>query len=169
MTRIPSVTCGQGHRGSAGHRGAPSPRPAAGRRWPWRCTRTGPIRQEDSGPLAGWGWGYTGISARQNGGGFLTDQFPDACKVIWDSRGQTATSRHVPGVSSTGLIHPGLMGNAPAADLLATWNRREGALIATTRTGCVYLPTGIFDLPVEPSASGPARVDPRQGVPRSSS
>ena len=91
----------------------------------------GPIPQEDSGPLAGQGWGYTGIFARTNGGGFLTDQFPDAYKAIWDFRGQTATSRHVPGVSYTGITHPGLMGTAPSADLLARWNRREGALIAT--------------------------------------
>ena len=91
----------------------------------------GPIPQEDSGPLAGQGWGYTGIFAKQNGGGFLTDQFPDAYKVIWDFRGQTATSRHVPGVSFTGIVHPGLMGTAPSAELLARWNQREGALIAT--------------------------------------
>lgn len=31
-----------------------------------------------------------------------------------------------------------------------------------------YLPTGIFDFPVEPSASGPVRIDPGQGAPRSS-
>jgi formamidase len=90
----------------------------------------GPIPQEDSGPLAGQGWGYTGIFARQNGGGFLTDQFPDAYKVIWDFRGGQATSRHVPGVSFTGIMHPGLMGTAPSAELLTRWNRREGALIA---------------------------------------
>src|SRR3954468_24284591 len=90
----------------------------------------GPIPQEDSGPLAGQGWGYTGIFPKQNGGGFLTDQFPDAYKAIWDFRGQTATSRHVPGVSYTGIIHPGLMGTAPSADLLARWNRGEAALIA---------------------------------------
>ncbi|PPG29595.1 formamidase [Pseudoclavibacter sp. RFBB5] len=90
----------------------------------------GPIPQE-KGPLAGQGWGYTGIFAKQNGGGFLTDQFPDAYKAIWDFSGQTATSRHVPGVSFTGLIHPGLMGTAPSAELLATWNAREGTLIAT--------------------------------------
>ncbi|MDP5185109.1 acetamidase/formamidase family protein [Blastococcus sp. BMG 814] len=91
----------------------------------------GPIPQEDSGPLAGQGWGYTGIFAKQNGGGFLTDFFPDAYKTIWDFAGQTATSRHIPGVSFTGIVHPGLMGTAPSADLLATWNRREAALIAT--------------------------------------
>ncbi|TFC93991.1 acetamidase/formamidase family protein [Cryobacterium sinapicolor] len=91
----------------------------------------GPIPQEDSGPLAGQGWGYTGIFAKNNGGGFLVDQFPDAYKAIWDFTGQTATSRHVPGVSFTGLIHPGLMGTAPSAELLAKWNKREGDLIKT--------------------------------------
>ncbi|MFF2243448.1 formamidase [Arthrobacter sp. NPDC058130] len=91
----------------------------------------GPIPQEDSGPLAGQGWGYTGIFATSNGGGFLTEQFPDAYKAIWDFTGQIATSRHVPGVSFAGLIHPGLMGTAPSAQLLAKWNKREGALIAT--------------------------------------
>ncbi|WP_337060127.1 formamidase [Kineococcus sp. G2] len=91
----------------------------------------GPIPQEDSGPLAGQGWGYTGIFAKQNGGSFLTDQFPDAYKAVWDFQGQTATSRHVPGVSFTGIVHPGLMGTAPSAELLARWNQREGALIAT--------------------------------------
>ncbi|PPG39401.1 formamidase [Pseudoclavibacter sp. RFBA6] len=93
----------------------------------------GPIPQE-KGPLAGQGWGYTGIFAKQNGGGFLTDQFPDAYKAIWDFSGQTATSRHVPGVSFTGLIHPGLMGTAPSAELLSRWNAREGKLIATDPT-----------------------------------
>ncbi len=91
----------------------------------------GPIPQEDSGPLAGQGWGYTGIFAKKNGGSFLVDQFPDAYKAIWDFSGQTATSRHVPEVSFTGIVHPGLMGTAPSADLLARWNAREGALIAT--------------------------------------
>lgn len=68
----------------------------------------GPIPQEDSGPLAGQGWGYTGVFATRNGGGVLTEQFPDAYKVIWDFSGGTATSRHVPGVSFTGIVHPGL-------------------------------------------------------------
>ena len=74
----------------------------------------GPIPQEDSGPLAGQGWGYTGVFATQNGGGFLTEQFPDAYKVIWDFTGGEATSRHVPDVSFTGIVHPGLMGTAPS-------------------------------------------------------
>ncbi len=91
----------------------------------------GPIPQEDSGPLSGQGWGYTGVFATQNGGGFLTEQFPDAYKVIWDFQGGVATSRHIPDVSFVGIVHPGLMGTAPSAELLRTWNAREGALIAT--------------------------------------
>ena len=90
----------------------------------------GPIPQEE-GPLAGQGWGYTGIFAKKNGGSFLTDQFPDAYKAVWDFTGQTATSRHIPGVSFTGIIHPGLMGTAPSHELLGKWNQREAALIAT--------------------------------------
>ncbi|MFD6163072.1 formamidase [Nocardia sp. NPDC060256] len=91
----------------------------------------GPIPQEDSGPLAGQGWGYTGIFATDNGGGFLTEHFPDAYKAIWDFSGQTTTSRHIPGVQFTGMTHPGLMGTAPSAALLSKWNAREQALIAT--------------------------------------
>ena len=91
----------------------------------------GPVPQEDTGPLSGQGWGYTGVFATQNGGGFLTEQFPDAYKVIWDFMGGVATSRHIPGVSYTGIVHPGLMGTAPSAALLAKWNAREQALIDT--------------------------------------
>jgi formamidase len=29
------------------------------------------------------------------------------------------------------LIHPGILGCAPSAEVLAEWNRREGELIAT--------------------------------------
>jgi formamidase len=85
-------------------------------------------------PTAGEGtepWGYTGIFARENGGGFLTDHFPEAHKAIWDFHGIDTTSRHVPGVRFTGLTHPGLFGPAPSRELLAEWNRREGELIST--------------------------------------
>ena len=51
--------------------------------------------------------------------------------MIWDFRGGVATSRHVPDVSYVGIQHPGLMGTAPSKELLARWNKREGALIAT--------------------------------------
>ena len=86
---------------------------------------------QEYGDAPGQGWGYTGIFAKTNGGGFLTDHFPDAYKAIWDFRGQEATSRHIPGVRYTGITHPGLFGTAPSADLLAEWNRREQALIDT--------------------------------------
>ena len=90
----------------------------------------GPVPQE-VGPAPGQGWGYTGIFAKANGGGFLTDYYPEAYKAIWDFHGQQATSRHIPGVRFTGITHPGLFGTAPSAELLALWNKRERALIAT--------------------------------------
>jgi formamidase len=90
----------------------------------------GPVPQE-VGDAPGQGWGYTSIFSKQNGGGFLTDYFPDAYKAIWDFHGQVATSRHVPGVRYTGITHPGLFGTAPSAELLSRWNERERALIAT--------------------------------------
>jgi len=90
----------------------------------------GPIPQSTA-DVAGAGWGYTGVFARENGGGFLTDQFPDSYKAVWDFHGQQATSRHIPGVRYTGITHPGLLGTAPSADLLASWNAREQALIDT--------------------------------------
>src|SRR5437016_9128029 len=51
---------------------------------------------QEYGDAPGQGWGYTGIFAKENGGGFLTDYFPDAYKAIWDFHGQDATSRHIP-------------------------------------------------------------------------
>ncbi len=73
--------------------------------------------------------GYTGIFAKANGGGFLTDYYPDAYKAIWDFHGQQATSRHLPGIRFTGITHPGLFGTAPSSEMLARWNTREKALI----------------------------------------
>jgi formamidase len=90
----------------------------------------GPIPQS-VGDAPGEGWGYTGIFSKHNGGGFLTDYFPDAYKAVWDFHGQVATSRHIPGVRFTGITHPGLFGTAPSAELLARWNAREQALIDT--------------------------------------
>jgi formamidase len=42
-----------------------------------------------------------------------------------------ASSRHIPDVQFVGIKHPGLIGCAPSADLLAKWNQREQALIDT--------------------------------------
>ncbi|KJZ78675.1 Putative formamidase [Hirsutella minnesotensis 3608] len=76
-------------------------------------------------------WGFTGVFARENGGGFLDQHYPNAAKAIWDFDGIYCTSRHIPGVRFAGLIHPGILGCAPSAELLAEWNRRESDLIAT--------------------------------------
>ncbi|KAF9477743.1 Acetamidase/Formamidase [Pholiota conissans] len=75
-------------------------------------------------------WGYTGIFELENGGGLFAKEFNSkAAKAIWDLNGVYATSRHIPGVRFAGVTHPGLIGTAPSAELLATWNKREGALI----------------------------------------
>jgi len=50
------------------------------------------------------------------------------------------SSRHVPGVNFAGLIHPRLIGCLPDPKLLATWNERETALIATNPTVSRALP-----------------------------
>ncbi|WP_156468406.1 formamidase [Alicyclobacillus mali (ex Roth et al. 2021)] len=84
----------------------------------------------DMGPLPGAEWGFNGIFARENGGGFLVDYFPEAFKSIWDFQGIYAVSRHVPGVRIPSLIHPGLIGVAPSAELLDRWNAREQQLVA---------------------------------------
>lgn len=76
-------------------------------------------------------WGFNGFFSKQNGGGFLTEHFPAAQKSIWDLEGMFARSRHVPGVSYAGLIHPGLIGCLPDRALLDEWNTRENALVAT--------------------------------------
>jgi len=88
----------------------------------------------DVGPMKESLWGFNGFFSKQNGGGFLTDHFPLAQKSIWDFKGMYTSSRHIPGVNFAGLIHPGLIGCLPDPKLLATWNERETALIATNPT-----------------------------------
>ncbi|KAF9816652.1 hypothetical protein IEO21_03957 [Rhodonia placenta] len=76
-------------------------------------------------------WGYTGIFELENGGGLFAREFKSkAAKAIWDFKGVYATSRHIPGVRFAGVTHPGLIGTAPSPELLATWNQREGELVA---------------------------------------
>lgn len=53
-----------------------------------------------------------------------------SAKAIWDFEGIFCSSRHIPHVRFAGLIHPGILGCAPSAEILAEWNRREGELIA---------------------------------------
>lgn len=76
-------------------------------------------------------WGFTGVFAKNNGGGFLDEHYPNAAKAIWDFDGIYCTSRHIPGVRFAGLIHPGILGCAPSAEVLAEWNRREGDLVSS--------------------------------------
>ena len=73
-------------------------------------------------------WGFNGFFSKKNGGGFLTDHFPEAQKSIWNINGMFTKSRHVPGVEYAGLIHPGLIGCLPSQAMLEEWNTREKAL-----------------------------------------
>lgn len=90
----------------------------------------------DLGPLPDHDWGFTGIFPPDNGGGFLTEYFPRPAKAIWDFRGHTATSRHIPGVSFPGAIHPGVIGTAPSHELLRLWTERETELVASAEKDC---------------------------------
>ena len=85
-----------------------------------------------------------------------------ACKAIWDFKGIYATSRHVPGVRFAGTAHPGLIGTAPSAELLATWNAREGALLAA-HAGAVPPVAGQQrgDVVIQPTPLPPSQA-PRQ-------
>ena len=72
----------------------------------------------DLGALPDSQWGFNGIFAKENGGGFLTEHFPAARKSCWDISGIYSTSRHVPGVRYPGMVHPGLIGCLPDHELL---------------------------------------------------
>ncbi len=85
----------------------------------------------DVGTFEDQQWGFNGIFAKENGGGFLVDHYPEARKSIWDFHGIYTTSRHVPNVKFAGIMHPGLIGCLPSKELLEKWNTREAELIAT--------------------------------------
>ena len=55
-----------------------------------------------------------------------------SAKAIWDLDGIYASSRHIPHVKFPGIVHPGQLGCAPSAEILAEWNKRETELIKTT-------------------------------------
>ncbi|KAI9757046.1 MAG: 40S ribosomal protein S20 [Chaenotheca gracillima] len=88
------------------------------------------IEIQDVQPFQDQPWGFTGVFDRKNGGGFLDEIYPEAAKAIWDFEGIFCSSRHIPHVRFPGLIHPGILGCAPSAEVLAEWNKREGELIA---------------------------------------
>jgi len=85
----------------------------------------------DVGALPDSEWGFTGIFAKTNGGGFLTEHYPDARKAVWDFHGVYTSSRHIPNVEFAGILHPGLIGCLPSKELLNTWNKRETELFNT--------------------------------------
>jgi len=85
----------------------------------------------DLGVLESSPWGFTGIFAKENGGGFLTEHYPEARKACWNFSGIYANSRHIPSVEFAGIMHPGLIGCLPSRELLQTWNAREKALFDT--------------------------------------
>ncbi len=118
-------------------------------------------------------WGFNGFFSKKNGGGFLTDHFPLAQKSIWDIKGLFTESRHVPGVSYAGLIHPGLIGCLPDPSLLAKWNERETGLIATEPdrvpplanapfAGTAHMGRLIGDAKAKAAAEGARTVPPRE-------
>lgn len=84
-------------------------------------------------------WGYTGTFDRDNGGGFLTDHFPEATKAIWQFDGIFASSRHIPGVRFPGLIHPGLIGELPLS--------LHQSCINPHKCVCVCVEVGVFAMP----------------------
>lgn len=85
----------------------------------------------DVGVLDESDWGFTGLFAKENGGGFLTEHYPEARKACWDFHGVKTSSRHIPNVEFAGIMHPGLIGCLPSQKLLDEWNKRESALFAT--------------------------------------
>ena len=85
----------------------------------------------DVGTLAEKEWGFTGLFAKENGGGFLTEHYPEARKACWDFHGIYTSSRHIPNVEFAGIMHPGLIGCLPSKKLLDEWNKREKELFDT--------------------------------------
>lgn len=102
----------------------------------------------DVGVLEDYQWGFTGLFAKTNGGGFLDEHYPDARKACWDFHGVYASSRHIPGVEFAGIMHPGLIGCLPSHDMLSKWNKREKELYDTNPDRVPALAT----LPYAPTA-----------------
>jgi formamidase len=102
----------------------------------------------DIGALSESQWGFNGFFSKKNGGGFLTEHFPEAQKSIWDFNGMFTKSRHIPAVEFAGLIHPGLIGCLPSKAMLTEWNTREKALYDTDPDRVPALAT----LPCAPTA-----------------
>ena len=111
-------------------------------------------------------WGFNGFFSKQNGGGFLTEHFPEAQKSIWDFKGMFTSSRHVPGVEFAGLIHPGLIGCLPSKGMLLEWNTREKHSTIPSQTGCLLLPRSLTLIPLTWDAWRATPPRPRRRKPR---
>ncbi|EIP98389.1 putative acetamidase/formamidase [Opitutaceae bacterium TAV1] len=126
----------------------------------------------DVGVLPDSAWGFNGLFAKTNGGGFLTDHFPDARKSCWHFSGVYANSRHIPGVEFAGILHPGLIGCLPSREMLDMWNTREAALFATDPTrvpalcALPYAPTAHMGGMTGDAAAAAAREGARTVPPR---
>jgi len=92
------------------------------------------VELSNLGCLEGDEWGFTGTFHKDNGGGFLTDHYPQATKACWDIEGVYCHSRNIPGVRFAGLIHPGLIGTATEKTLCSC--------LATRPLACLPEPTG---------------------------
>ncbi|SCU84127.1 LAMI_0C06348g1_1 [Lachancea mirantina] len=109
------------------------------------------VEIKDVQPLERQPWGYSGIFHKKNGGGFLDKFYPECAKAIFDFEGIHTTSRHIPHVKFTGLIHPGIMGTAPSQEILNEWNKREKFI----KDECQHLhETSVANLPDELNAHG---------------
>ena len=76
-------------------------------------------------------WGFNGFFSKKNGGGFLTDHFPQAQKSIWDFHGMYTHLAPRAGREVRRPDPPGPDRLPARSKMLATWNTRESALIAT--------------------------------------
>ncbi|KAL1407738.1 hypothetical protein Q8F55_007172 [Vanrija albida] len=82
-------------------------------------------------PLQPWGYciTYPGVGALD-----LPDEKTKVTKTIWEFEGCETTSRHVPHVRFQSRAHPGVIGTAPSAELLAKWTERESKVAAAQRS-----------------------------------
>ena len=97
-------------------------------------------------------WGFTGTFDRENGGGFLTDHFPEATKACWEFHGIFAQSRHIPGVRFAGLIHPGARPPAPRPARAFRVASRRRTCARAWQTRCVSVHRAAVENPLQACA-----------------
>ncbi|MDC4225569.1 MAG: acetamidase/formamidase family protein [Candidatus Manganitrophus sp.] len=81
----------------------------------------------DIGTLAESEWGFTGLFAQEQWRRLSHRPLSRRAQGLLGFPGHFyAQSRHIPGVRFAGLMHPGLIGCLPSADLLKTGMRTSG-------------------------------------------